>query len=49
MNIPNVYHNYKHVKCKMKNINKIWQKNWEIEVKQEYVAYLLITNLRKKY
>lgn len=47
MNIPNVYHNYKHVKCKMKNINKIWQKSGEIEVKQKYVAYLLIFHSRK--
>lgn len=31
----------------MKNINKIWQKIGEIEVKQKYVAYLLILHSRK--
>ena len=49
MNILNVYHNYKHLKCKMKNMNnKIWQKSGEIEVKQKYVANLLIFRSRKK-
>ena len=48
MNIPNVYHNYKHLKCKMKNMNnKIWQKSGETEVKQKYVANLLTFHSRK--
>lgn len=31
----------------MKNINKIWQKSGEIEIKQKYVANLLIFHSRK--
>lgn len=48
MNSTNVYHNYKYLKCKIKNTNnKIWQNNKEMEVKQKSVVNLLIFHSRK--